>query len=148
VNFHFTCYLRYLHLKSFQFTVPTNQTYYHCKVMRAPTFDRKQHIYRVSESINFTHMIYPPICRSSSSLTYFHYLQIEPFITNIDLVHHLLLYRCPPNVTQPFEAECYTGKGEECMETVAVWGVGGGVSVLFLMWETTKFKPLFTSVNC
>uniref|UniRef100_A0A9J8CB34 Monooxygenase, DBH-like 1, like n=3 Tax=Cyprinus carpio TaxID=7962 RepID=A0A9J8CB34_CYPCA len=79
------------------FTVPANQTHYHCKIVRAPTFDRKQHIYRT-----------------------------EPVITNPDLVHHLLLYRCPPSVTEPFEAECYTGVDRECMETVAVWGVGGG----------------------
>ncbi|XP_052390510.1 DBH-like monooxygenase protein 2 homolog isoform X1 [Carassius gibelio] len=79
------------------FTVPDNQTHYHCKIVRAPTFDRKQHIYR-----------------------------IEPVITNPDLVHHLLLYRCPPSVTEPFEAKCYTGVDGECMETVAVWGVGGG----------------------
>uniref|UniRef100_A0A8C2H7N4 Monooxygenase, DBH-like 1, like n=1 Tax=Cyprinus carpio TaxID=7962 RepID=A0A8C2H7N4_CYPCA len=79
------------------FTVPANQTHYHCKILRAPTFDRKQHIYRT-----------------------------EPVITNPDLVHHLLLYRCPPSVTEPFEAECYTGVDRECMETVAVWGVGGG----------------------
>ncbi|XP_048063469.1 DBH-like monooxygenase protein 2 homolog [Megalobrama amblycephala] len=88
---------KYFDVTMVNFTVPDKQTYYHCKVMRAPTFDRKQHIYR-----------------------------IEPFITNFDLVHHLLLYRCPPSVTEPLEAECYTGKGEECMETVAVWGVGGG----------------------
>ncbi|XP_026113971.1 DBH-like monooxygenase protein 2 homolog [Carassius auratus] len=81
----------------FNFTVPDNQTHYHCKIVRAPTFDRKQHIYR-----------------------------IEPVITNPDLVHHLLLYRCPPSVTEPFEAKCYTGVDGECMETVAVWGVGGG----------------------
>ncbi|XP_016411972.1 DBH-like monooxygenase protein 2 homolog [Sinocyclocheilus rhinocerous] len=79
------------------FTVPANQTHYHCKIVRAPTFDRKQHIYR-----------------------------IEPVITNFDLVHHLLLYRCPLTVTEPFEAECFTGVDGECMETVAVWGVGGG----------------------
>uniref|UniRef100_A0A672PKX8 Monooxygenase, DBH-like 1, like n=1 Tax=Sinocyclocheilus grahami TaxID=75366 RepID=A0A672PKX8_SINGR len=79
------------------FTVPAKQTHYHCKIMRAPTFDRKQHIYR-----------------------------IEPVITNLDLVHHLLLYRCPLTVTEPLEAECYTGVDRECMETVAVWGVGGG----------------------
>uniref|UniRef100_A0A8C1UM66 Monooxygenase, DBH-like 1, like n=1 Tax=Cyprinus carpio TaxID=7962 RepID=A0A8C1UM66_CYPCA len=79
------------------FTLPSNQTHYHCKIVRAPTFDHKQHIYR-----------------------------IEPVITNPDLVHHLLLYRCPPSVTEPFEAECYTGVDGECMETVAVWGVGGG----------------------
>ncbi|XP_026104691.1 DBH-like monooxygenase protein 2 homolog isoform X2 [Carassius auratus] len=79
------------------FTVPAKQTYYHCKIMKAPTFDRKKHIYR-----------------------------IEPVITNFDLVHHLLLYRCPPSVTEPFEEECYTGIDGECMETVAVWGIGGG----------------------
>uniref|UniRef100_A0A671NI23 DBH-like monooxygenase protein 2 homolog n=2 Tax=Sinocyclocheilus anshuiensis TaxID=1608454 RepID=A0A671NI23_9TELE len=79
------------------FTVPAKQTHYHCKIMRAPTFDRKQHIYR-----------------------------IEPVITNFDLVHHLLLYRCPLTVTEPFEAECFTGVDRECMETVALWGVGGG----------------------
>ncbi|KAF4099806.1 DBH-like monooxygenase protein 2 homolog [Onychostoma macrolepis] len=79
------------------FTVPAKQTHYHCKIVRTPTFDRKQHIYR-----------------------------IEPVITNSDLVHHLLLYRCPPTVTEPFEAECYSGVNEEGMETVAVWGVGGG----------------------
>ncbi|XP_067274110.1 DBH-like monooxygenase protein 2 homolog [Pseudorasbora parva] len=88
---------KYFDMTMVNFTVPANQTYYHCKVMKAQTFDRKQHIYR-----------------------------IEPFITNFDLVHHVLLYRCPQSVTEPFEAQCYTGKGEECMETVAVWGVGGG----------------------
>uniref|UniRef100_A0A8C1YXB8 Monooxygenase, DBH-like 1, like n=1 Tax=Cyprinus carpio TaxID=7962 RepID=A0A8C1YXB8_CYPCA len=79
------------------FTVPAKQTYYHCKIMKAPTFGPKQHIYR-----------------------------IEPVIENFDLVHHLLLYRCPPTVTEPLEAECYTGVDGECMEVVAVWGVGGG----------------------
>ncbi|KAK9956808.1 hypothetical protein ABG768_014518 [Culter alburnus] len=88
---------KYFNMTMVNFTVPANQTYYHCKVMKAPTFDRKQHIYR-----------------------------IEPFITNFDLVHHMLLYRCPPSVTEPLEAECYTGEGEECIEVVAVWGIGGG----------------------
>ncbi|XP_042584940.1 DBH-like monooxygenase protein 2 homolog isoform X1 [Cyprinus carpio] len=78
------------------FTVPAKQTYYHCKIMKA-RFGPKQHIYR-----------------------------IEPVIENFDLVHHLLLYRCPPTVTEPLEAECYTGVDGECMEVVAVWGVGGG----------------------
>ncbi|KAF4099807.1 hypothetical protein G5714_019933 [Onychostoma macrolepis] len=53
-------------------------------------------------------------------------ITIEPFITNFDLVHHLLLYRCPASVTEAFETECYTGNDGECMQTVAVWGVGGG----------------------
>uniref|UniRef100_A0A8C1KQA8 Monooxygenase, DBH-like 1, like n=1 Tax=Cyprinus carpio TaxID=7962 RepID=A0A8C1KQA8_CYPCA len=88
----------YFDMTMINFTVPANQTHYHCKIMKAPTFDRKQHIYR-----------------------------IEPVITNFDLVHHLLLYRCPPSVTEPFEAECYTSlRTNLCMETIAVWGVGGG----------------------
>uniref|UniRef100_A0A673IL13 Monooxygenase, DBH-like 1, like n=1 Tax=Sinocyclocheilus rhinocerous TaxID=307959 RepID=A0A673IL13_9TELE len=89
---------KYFDMTMVNFTVPTNQTHYHCKIMRALTFDRKQHIYR-----------------------------IEPVITNFDLVHHLLLYRCPLTVTEPFEAECYTPfRTNLCMETIAVWGVGGG----------------------
>uniref|UniRef100_A0A673HZ16 DBH-like monooxygenase protein 2 homolog n=1 Tax=Sinocyclocheilus rhinocerous TaxID=307959 RepID=A0A673HZ16_9TELE len=89
---------KYFDMTMINFTVPANQTHYHCKIMKAPTFDRKQHIYR-----------------------------IEPVITNFDLVHHLLLYRCPPSVTEPFEAECYTSlRTNLCMETIAVWGVGGG----------------------
>ncbi len=73
-------------------------------------------------------------------------------ITNFDLVHHLLLYRCSPSMTEPFEAECYTGVDGECMETVAVWGVGGGVSLTydwgfkaFLMWG--EKKTLLISMN-
>ncbi|KAK9956806.1 hypothetical protein ABG768_014516 [Culter alburnus] len=89
---------KYFDMTMVNFTVPDKQTYYHCKTMKAPTFDRKQHIYR-----------------------------IEPFITNIDLVHHLLLYRCPPSVTELSEAECYTTlMADECMENTAVWAVGGG----------------------
>uniref|UniRef100_A0A8C1UL72 Monooxygenase, DBH-like 1, like n=1 Tax=Cyprinus carpio TaxID=7962 RepID=A0A8C1UL72_CYPCA len=89
---------KYFDMTMVNFTVPANQTHYHCKIVRSPTFDRKQHIYR-----------------------------IEPVITNFDLVHHLLLYRCPPRVTEMFEAECYTSnRSNLCMETIAVWGVGGG----------------------
>ncbi|XP_050995491.1 DBH-like monooxygenase protein 2 homolog [Labeo rohita] len=88
---------KYFDMTMVNFTIPTNQTHYHCKIMKAPKFDLKQHIYR-----------------------------IEPVITNFDLVHHLLMYRCPPTVTEPLEAECYTSfKTNLCMETVAVWGVGG-----------------------
>ncbi|XP_051954255.1 DBH-like monooxygenase protein 2 homolog [Xyrauchen texanus] len=87
----------YFDMTMANFTVPANQTYYHCKIMKAPTFNQKQHIYRIG-----------------------------PVIENHDLVHHLLLYRCPPSVTQPSESKCYTGVNNECMEVVAVWGVGGG----------------------
>lgn len=54
--------------------------------------------------------------------------QIEPVIQNHDLVHHLLLYRCPPSVIKPFEGSCYSQESPDCFHAVAVWGVGGGVS--------------------
>ncbi|XP_073708793.1 DBH-like monooxygenase protein 2 homolog [Garra rufa] len=79
------------------FTVPAKHTHYHCKVLKAPVFDVKQHIYR-----------------------------IEPVIKNVDLVHHLILYRCPPTVTEELDVECYTTVDAQCMQVVAVWGVGGG----------------------
>ncbi|XP_051952101.1 DBH-like monooxygenase protein 2 homolog [Xyrauchen texanus] len=88
---------KFFNMTMVNFKVPANRTYYHCKILRAPTFDQKQHIYR-----------------------------IEPFIQNVDLVHHMLLYRCPPSVTVPSEAECYTETNEKCVEVVSVWGVGGG----------------------
>ncbi|KAL7871558.1 hypothetical protein SRHO_G00065410 [Serrasalmus rhombeus] len=73
------------------FTVPAQNSHYHCKVMRNPALDRKYHIYRV-----------------------------EPLIDNLDLVHHLLLYRCPPTVTSPKEQACYTEEAQaECYQTVA-----------------------------
>ncbi|KAI4879957.1 hypothetical protein NFI96_018374 [Prochilodus magdalenae] len=89
---------KYFDLTMTNFTVPAQNTYYHCKVMRIPALDRKHHIYRV-----------------------------EPLIENLDLVHHLLLYHCPPNVTSPKEQACYSGEGPtECFQIVAAWGVGGG----------------------
>ncbi|KAI7800157.1 DBH-like monooxygenase protein 2 homolog [Triplophysa rosa] len=89
---------KYFDMIMVNFTVPANQTYYHCKIMRTPDFDQKHHIYR-----------------------------IEPLIQNLDLVHHLLLYRCPPGVTEIYESQCYTRvNSDECMEVVAVWAVGGG----------------------
>lgn len=56
-------------------------------------------------------------------------LQIEPLIQNREMVHHLLLYRCPLSVASPSENQCFSGgKPDECFQPVAVWGVGGGVS--------------------
>uniref|UniRef100_A0A3B4C915 Monooxygenase, DBH-like 1, like n=1 Tax=Pygocentrus nattereri TaxID=42514 RepID=A0A3B4C915_PYGNA len=89
---------KYFDLTMTNFTVPAQNSHYHCKVMRNPALDRKYHIYRV-----------------------------EPLIDNLDLVHHLLLYRCPPIVTSPKEQACYTEEAQaECYQTVAAWGVGGG----------------------
>ncbi|XP_050995492.1 DBH-like monooxygenase protein 2 homolog [Labeo rohita] len=87
----------YFDVTMINFTVPAKHTHYHCKVLKAPAFDTKQHIYR-----------------------------IEPLIKNVDLVHHLLLYRCPPIVTEELDVECYTTVDAQCMEVVAAWGVGGG----------------------
>ncbi|XP_072542242.1 DBH-like monooxygenase protein 2 homolog [Salminus brasiliensis] len=88
----------YFDLTMTNFTVPAENTYYHCKVMNIPLLDQKYHIYR-----------------------------IEPLIENVDLVHHLLLYRCPQTVTSPTEEACYTGEAQtQCFQTVAAWGVGGG----------------------
>ncbi|KAF4071092.1 hypothetical protein AMELA_G00280910 [Ameiurus melas] len=89
---------KYFDMTMTNFTVPALNTYYHCKIMSLPVFDRKHHIYR-----------------------------IEPVIQNQDLVHHLLLYRCPPSVTNSSEEQCYSKvKQSECIQAVAVWGVGGG----------------------
>lgn len=61
----------------------------------------------------------------------------------MDLVHHLLLYRCPPGVTEIYEAQCYTeARIEECMEVVAVWGVGGGVSFLCVGFSFQDFRDV------
>lgn len=34
-----------------QFTIPAKDTHYECKVMKAPTFAEKQHIYRVGKKL-------------------------------------------------------------------------------------------------
>lgn len=45
-----------------------------------------------------------------------------------DLVHHMLLYRCPSFVTQVYDKPCYMGDvGDVCFSVVAAWGLGGGV---------------------
>ncbi|XP_046692570.1 DBH-like monooxygenase protein 2 homolog [Silurus meridionalis] len=88
---------KYFDMTMTNFTVPTQNTYYHCKIMSLPVFDRKYHIYR-----------------------------IEPVIQNRDIVHHLLLYRCPPSVKQHSEKPCYSKNTQaECIQAVAVWGTGG-----------------------
>ncbi|XP_044024444.1 DBH-like monooxygenase protein 2 homolog isoform X2 [Siniperca chuatsi] len=83
-------------------TVPPIHTYYHCKVMKFPPLNTKHHIY-----------------------------QVEPVIEHHDIVHHMLLYRCPSFVTEPYDKPCYMGDiGDACFALVATWGVGGGVSEL------------------
>ncbi|XP_076873898.1 DBH-like monooxygenase protein 2 homolog [Brachyhypopomus gauderio] len=89
---------KYFDLTVTNFTIPAKTTHYHCKIMRLPEFDQKYHIYRV-----------------------------EPLLDNPDLVHHLLLYRCPPTVATPYEHTCYTVENiTECNHAMAAWGVGGG----------------------
>lgn len=53
---------------------------------------------------------------------------MEPDIEHHDLVHHMLLYRCPPYVTKVSEGQCYRGgMGDACFAVVAAWGIGGRV---------------------
>lgn len=62
--------------------------------------------------------------------------QIEPVIKNPDLVHHMLLYRCPSFVLEPYDRPCYMGdEGDACFGVVAAWAVGGGVRTECLVSE-------------
>uniref|UniRef100_A0A3B5BBC6 Monooxygenase DBH like 1 n=1 Tax=Stegastes partitus TaxID=144197 RepID=A0A3B5BBC6_9TELE len=89
----------YLSAQMDKFTVPAVPTYYHCKVLQFPKLNTKHHIY-----------------------------QIEPVIENKDVVHHILLYRCPHFVTQTYEYKCYVGDvGDTCFHVLASWGIGGAV---------------------
>lgn len=55
--------------------------------------------------------------------------QVEPDIQHHNLVHHMLLYRCPSFVTGVYDGPCYQGDvGDACHDVVAAWGPGGGVS--------------------
>uniref|UniRef100_A0A3B5L8J8 Monooxygenase, DBH-like 1, like n=1 Tax=Xiphophorus couchianus TaxID=32473 RepID=A0A3B5L8J8_9TELE len=78
-------------------TVPSNKTYYHCKVMKLQDLPTKHHIY-----------------------------QIEPEIEHQEVVHHMLLYHCPSFVKEPYDKPCYMGEiGDACFGVVASWAVGG-----------------------
>ncbi|XP_077367206.1 DBH-like monooxygenase protein 2 homolog isoform X2 [Festucalex cinctus] len=82
--------------------IPAQETYYHCRVMKLPTLIDKHHI-----------------------------VQFEPAVENADLVHHMLLYSCPPSVTTPSDGECYRGdSGARCIRIVAAWAIGGQVAEL------------------
>ncbi|XP_029318773.1 DBH-like monooxygenase protein 2 homolog isoform X2 [Cottoperca gobio] len=90
--------LNYLIAKMDNITIPQKNTYYHCKYMKL-NLTTKHHIYL-----------------------------IEPVIEHIDMVHHLLLYRCPSFVTKEEDKPCYMGDmGDTCFGVVAAWAVGGGV---------------------
>ncbi|XP_045916784.1 DBH-like monooxygenase protein 2 homolog [Micropterus dolomieu] len=89
----------YLRARVDNITIPPNNTYYHCKVMKFPTLNTKHHIY-----------------------------QVDPVIEHHDIVHHILLYRCPSDVMEPYDKPCYMGDiGDSCFGVVATWAVGGGV---------------------
>ncbi|XP_019727004.1 DBH-like monooxygenase protein 2 homolog isoform X2 [Hippocampus comes] len=80
-------------------TIPPQDTYYHCRVMKFPTFVTKHHI-----------------------------IQFEPVIENRDLVHHMLLYSCPSSVTTAYDGECYQGhSGDRCYAIVGAWAVGSQI---------------------
>ncbi|XP_030626621.1 DBH-like monooxygenase protein 2 homolog [Chanos chanos] len=89
---------KYFDLTVTNYTVPKVRTTYHCKIMQAPSFSQKYHIYRV-----------------------------EPIIEHLDLVHHMVLYRCPFSVTKPHEELCFQSPEiNQCFQITAAWGVGGG----------------------
>ncbi|XP_032398273.1 DBH-like monooxygenase protein 2 homolog [Etheostoma spectabile] len=90
--------LNYLSATVENITIPQTRTYYHCKVMQFPNLKTKHHIY-----------------------------QIEPVIENVDMVHHMLLHRCPTFVVKPYDKPCFMGDiGDACFGVVAAWGVGAG----------------------
>uniref|UniRef100_A0A3Q1I9J3 DOMON domain-containing protein n=1 Tax=Anabas testudineus TaxID=64144 RepID=A0A3Q1I9J3_ANATE len=92
----------YLNVTVNNITIPAIKTYYHCKVMNFSNLNTKLHIY-----------------------------QIEPVIENYDIVHHMLLHRCPSFVTETYDKPCYMGDmGDFCFSVVAAWGVGGEVLTL------------------
>ena len=125
-----------------QVTVPAERTYYHCKVMKVPKLNGKNHIYRVNEPsliswsnhfaitsyvCHWSHLFPLPASSLYASFS-LPVAQIEPVIEHLDLVHHMLLYGCPSSVNQTYEKKCYTeGSGEDCIRVVSAWGVGGGV---------------------
>ncbi|XP_028998061.1 DBH-like monooxygenase protein 2 homolog [Betta splendens] len=83
-------------------TVPPVQTYYHCKVMSFSNLITKLHIY-----------------------------EVEPMIENRDLVHHMLLHRCPLFVREEYDGPCFQGDmGDRCFGVVAAWAVGGEATTL------------------
>ncbi|XP_041660510.1 DBH-like monooxygenase protein 2 homolog [Cheilinus undulatus] len=93
---------KYISARVDNITIPESHTYYHCKVMKLPKLYKKHHIYL-----------------------------IEPVIEHLDIIHHMLLYRCPFFVTEPYDGPCYSGDvGDACFDIVASWGVGGGVFAL------------------
>ncbi|XP_063758892.1 DBH-like monooxygenase protein 2 homolog isoform X2 [Eleginops maclovinus] len=90
--------LNYLSALMDNITLPDDHTYYYCKYMKL-NLTTKHHIY-----------------------------MIEPVIEQIDIVHHMLLYRCPSFVTEENDRPCYMGDmGDTCFGVVAAWAVGGGV---------------------
>lgn len=85
------------------------------------------------------------ICHSSNPLYQLssHFPQVEPVIEHHDMVHHMLLYRCPSFVTEPYDKPCYRGDiGDACFRVVAAWGVGGGVREK----ASTSVDSLYVSV--
>lgn len=88
----------YLNIIVENVTVIPYHTYYHCKVLQIPNISGKHHVYR-----------------------------IDPVIENLDLVHHIILYRCPSTMNTTYNGQCYQGDDfEQCFSMIHGWGVGGG----------------------
>ncbi|KAM8846133.1 DBH-like monooxygenase protein 2 homolog [Synchiropus picturatus] len=90
--------------------IPAIDTYYHCKITKLPYLEKKHHVYK-----------------------------IEAVIDNYDIVHHILLYKCPKFVTVGSDQPCFTGDdGDYCLEVMAAWAVGGMYDAGIL---TTGIQP-------
>ncbi|KAK0148100.1 DBH-like monooxygenase protein 2 [Merluccius polli] len=77
--------------------IPARDTHYHCRARKMPRLNVTHHVYR-----------------------------IEPLIENMDLVHHMVLYGCPKDVTEDYDGTCYIGNVvDRCFRMTAVWAVGG-----------------------
>ncbi|XP_068199465.1 DBH-like monooxygenase protein 2 homolog [Antennarius striatus] len=88
---------KYLSATMDKVPVAALETYYHCRIMKLPALNAKHHIYL-----------------------------IKPLIEHPDIVHHQLLYRCPPFVTEPYNGDCSKSEiGGACFHIVAAWAVGG-----------------------
>jgi hypothetical protein len=108
-----------------QYLIPPNDTTYHCKIHKAPSgFTTKRHAIAVSlDSSILSFSLFLGYCLQ-------HKMLIDP--SNLDIVHHLLLYECDPTSvfddTNLPDGACDNlyEKLELCTSNIASgWAVGG-----------------------
>ncbi|XP_039270543.2 DBH-like monooxygenase protein 1 homolog [Styela clava] len=87
-------------VRATEFTIPSEDTYYNCKLFRLPDFGGKQHIVK-----------WEPIIQSGNEL----------------FVHHMIVYTCGDIQTNETEARCYTSNMalfSSCTVIILEWAVG------------------------